>query len=145
MQCHRDEEGHRTGAGRCRHLHAVAEVSSSIERPAWRSGAVAGSNRPVILADATSSVAHRTVLCGHGMRRHIGDMDKPHPQAEATYRVPMLDGGASSVEAIIPNMHPTRVTVLTPADSRCMDMQSRTTGPLKFFISDEISKVRAKT
>jgi hypothetical protein len=48
-------------------------------------------------------------------------------------------------QAIIPKMHRTKVTVLTPADSRCMDKQSRTTGPLKFFISDEISKVRAKT
>jgi hypothetical protein len=72
-------------------------------------------------------------------------MDKPHPQAEATYRVLMLDGGVSSVETIIPNMHRTGVTVITPADSRCMDMQSRATGPLKFFISDEISKIRAKT
>jgi hypothetical protein len=96
---------------RCPHLCVVSKFSSIEGRTTG--GAPAQYRKALrhdMASDATSSVFRRKVLCWHGMRHHIGDMEQPHPHAEATYRVMPLDDGAFGVELVILDTHPTMVT-----------------------------------
>jgi hypothetical protein len=50
---------------------------------------------------------------GRRPTRHITDMAKLHPHAEATYSVVPLVDGTFGVEVVVPDTHPTHITGFT--------------------------------